>query len=519
MSTATGTGPTPDDLRHQPVLQAELRALLTNPGPAHLLISGPAACGQGLAARAIAHAMADGDTPVIVKVLPVELSTQFPSDAIDRLQEAHRAATGGVLYLPELESLLPDQNAVPLLAALRELIRSDVPVTVVLTGDKEAVDRLHALSPDLFLHFRHASVTALSLSQVVDLLVLSLRSSGIAVEPTFAQQALPLMRRLRVVGNLRNARLVSALTRHIVAYAALAGTTTIGAADLQLAAPEMFVTSRSQSGFQDLDELIGLSDVKNTVRLWMANSDLMIRREQLGLQTAGMGQHMVFKGPAGTAKTTVARVVGAILAETGVLASGHVIEVQRGDIIGDQPEQVARRMIELVKRAIGGVLFIDEAYTLSPQKGERDVGREAIDTLLKMMEDYREEFVVIVAGYPVEMEQFLNANPGLRSRFSRTLEFPAYSADELLQILDFQAAKRGFVVAREVHVALHQRLSLASHYPGFGNGRHMRNLLEAAIVRQGTRLGEEATDDDLRILLLADFEDPAAAPAERTTVL
>jgi SpoVK/Ycf46/Vps4 family AAA+-type ATPase len=219
---------------------------------------------------------------------------------------------------------------------------------------------------------------------------------------------------------------------------------------------------------------------------------------------------MVFKGPAGTAKTTVARIVGKILAETGVLSSGHLIEVQRADLVGDTLEQSARRTVEAVKRAIGGVLFVDEAYTLTSTDAGRDSGKEIVDTLLKLMEDYREEFVVIVAGYPLEMEQFLNSNPGLRSRFVRVLDFPSYSPDELLDILAYQAAKRGYVLGDGVREALVPRLELVSKYPGFGNGRHVRNQLEAAIVRQATRVNAESSDDELRMLTVADFADPTA---------
>jgi SpoVK/Ycf46/Vps4 family AAA+-type ATPase len=203
--------------------------------------------------------------------------------------------------------------------------------------------------------------------------------------------------------------------------------------------------------------------------------------------------------------------VGRILTETGVLSSGHLVEVQRADVIAEMLDQTARRMVEIVKRSLGGVLFIDEAYTLTASDSSRDSGREAVDTLLKLMEDYREEFVVIVAGYPLEMEGFLNSNPGLRSRFSRVLEFPSYVPDELIDILEFLSAQRGYQISPDVRAALTPRLSLVSQYPGFGNGRHVRNLLEAAIVRQATRVTPSSSDDDLRTLTLADFTDPAAA--------
>ena len=206
----------------------------------------------------------------------------------------------------------------------------------------------------------------------------------------------------------------------------------------------------------------------------------------------------------------MARIVARVLAETGVLSSGHLVEVDRSDLVSDRPELTARLVVDAVKRAIGGVLFIDEAYSLTSGKAsESGSGRAAVDTLLKLMEDYRDEFVVIVAGYPTEMETFLSSNPGLRSRVVKVLKFPSYEPEDLLSILDHMAAKRGYQIDPSVGPGLLPRLTLQSQYPGFGNGRHVRNMLDKAIELQGTRLDETSSDDDLRTLLPVDFAEQA----------
>lgn len=502
-------------IRFQQDLTAALTMVLSG-SPAHLCIGGPPGCGAGMAASSIARSKSSN---VTVRVLPADLAAESAPAALDRLRALWRSATDGVLYVRDLEELCADQFAVAVLEQLRLLMQDDASVTVVLAGDLDAVSRLRALNPDLHQRFAHARTVTFTLAQTAELLVSMLVERGLQPSPDFAEAVLPLLARVRATGNLRNARVARALADAAARPSSRPAGALLTPADIDVSDLPL-VSATGTDGLADLDALIGLSDVKATVRLWMANSEINARREQLGLVTAGMGQHMVFKGPAGTAKTTVARIVGRILTETGLLSSGHMIEVQRADLIAEQPEQTARRMVEIVKRALGGVLFIDEAYTLTSSADDdrtsaRDSGREAVDTLLKLMEDYREEFVVIVAGYPTEMENFLNSNPGLRSRFSRTLQFPAYETSELLAILDFLAAQRGYRVEQAVRDSLAPRLDLVSRYPGFGNGRHVRNLLEAAIVRQATRLTSASTDEDMRTLLLVDFTDPASVSSHR----
>ena len=496
---------------YQDALNRALAAMLRDSTPGHLLIAGPVGCGQSTAVRAIAERwrqLSGRTEPVIVRTHPGRLSFGFPGEAVRLLRELWESAEGGVLHVSDVESLLADRNAVPLLAQLREIAAGPQVASLVISGDYEAAAQVHALAPDLHAHMRPVRVNAMSSGQLAALLTRDLVDAGVQVDESFLADAEKLLRRVRPIGDLANSRIVRAVTRSTLRRSRPLESP-LAASDLDLAALRT-VDTREGAGFVELDGLIGLEDVKATVRQWVANFDVMTRREQLGLHAAGMGQHMVFKGPAGTAKTTVARIVGQVLAETGVLTSGHLIEVQRADLVGDMGEPTSRRVVDVVKRSLGGVLFIDEAYTLTSDATTQDSGKEAVDTLLKSMEDYREQFVVIVAGYPLEMEQFLNSNPGLRSRFPRVLNFPSYTPEELIQILRYLADKRGYHVDSDVIPTLESSLKMAVHYPYFGNGRHMRNLLESAISRQAGRLSTDSTDDEMRQLTWDDFHGETA---------
>lgn len=494
-------------MRQQKELMVAIATCLRGDAMPALCIAGPVGCGQDESVEYLAVKLRSKNKNRDLQVhamVPEELSWNTPAQSVEALREAWAKAEDGILYIHSLENIFADANALPILETLRILLAATTNVSLVVAGDAQAVAQLQAANPDLYNYFTHASVKALSPKQIGDLIVQRLKNANVQSTANFKNDLERNLRSAVGMGNLRNSRVARTLAVDLINKA---GSRSIDIRDLDLSVIKLDKSAGNSDGYEQLDNLIGLTDVKNTVKLWINNASLLSRREQLGLNTSGMGQHMIFKGPAGTAKTTVARIVGQMLAQTGGLASGHVVEVQKGDIISDMPDQTARRVIELVKRSIGGVLFIDEAYTLTNLKGERDAGREAIDTLLKTMEDHRDEFVVIAAGYPSEMEQFLNSNPGLRSRFVRVVEFPAYSSSELCLILTHLASERGYTIDPKVFIELEPRLKLASKYPGFGNGRHVRNQLETAIMRQGDRV--TALDDDtvLRTLTVSDFAD------------
>lgn len=258
----------------------------------------------------------------------------------------------------------------------------------------------------------------------------------------------------------------------------------------------------------ELADLIGLEQVKEQVRRLVAEVKADQLRSAAGMPKSGRSRHLVFLGNPGTAKTTVARLLARIYAELGALANGHLIEVSRADLIGEFIGQTAPKVTAKFNQATGGVLFIDEAYSLVPADSFRDFGHEAVSTLLKLMEDHRDEVVVIVAGYPREMNRFLESNPGLASRFPKTIEFGDYSDPELLSIFQLMADQAGFKLAPDFMNGV--RAMLPSPRPEtFGNGRFMRNLFEEAVSIQALRIVEldNPSPDDVVTLVRADLPD------------
>ncbi|MFF3615566.1 right-handed parallel beta-helix repeat-containing protein [Streptomyces sp. NPDC002580] len=259
----------------------------------------------------------------------------------------------------------------------------------------------------------------------------------------------------------------------------------------------------------ELDTLVGLESVKREVRALTDMIEVGRRRQQAGLKAASARRHLVFTGSPGTGKTTVARLYGEILASLGVLEKGHLVEVSRVDLVGEHIGSTAIRTQEAFDRARGGVLFIDEAYALSPEDSGRDFGREAIDTLVKLMEDHREAVVVIVAGYTAEMERFLTVNPGVASRFSRTITFDDYLPDELLRIVEQQAEEHEYRLGPGAAEALLKYFTAIPKGPAFGNGRTARQTFEAMVERHAGRVAQldEPSKDDLTLLYSEDLPD------------
>ncbi|QIB47377.1 right-handed parallel beta-helix repeat-containing protein [Streptomyces aureoverticillatus] len=280
-------------------------------------------------------------------------------------------------------------------------------------------------------------------------------------------------------------------------------------ADEQVAPAPAPPSRSSNAVLGELDTLVGLESVKREVRALTDMIEVGRRRQEAGLKAASVRRHLVFTGSPGTGKTTVARLYGEILASLGVLERGHLVEVSRVDLVGEHIGSTAIRTQEAFDRARGGVLFIDEAYALSPEDSGRDFGREAIDTLVKLMEDHREAVVVIVAGYTAEMNRFLSVNPGVASRFSRTITFGDYAPEELLRIVEQQAEEHEYTLGSGTGEALLKYFTAIPKGPSFGNGRTARQTFEAMVERHAGRAARLASPstDDLTLLYPEDLPD------------
>lgn len=263
----------------------------------------------------------------------------------------------------------------------------------------------------------------------------------------------------------------------------------------------------------ELNELIGLAGVKREVNNLINMVTVHNLRKESGLKTVDMSLHMVFSGNPGTGKTMIARLMARIYRSLGVLSKGQLVEVDRSGLVAGYVGQTATKTSEVVKKALGGVLFIDEAYTLTSGKGENDFGQEAVDTLLKAMEDQREDLVVIVAGYDGLMDKFIHSNPGLESRFNRYLHFDDYTIDEMMAILELQLKKGQYTLTDGARAAVRDYIELANTGSiAFGNARGVRNIFERLLIAQSNRLAtlESPTKEALMEITEADV---AAAEA------
>ena len=274
-----------------------------------------------------------------------------------------------------------------------------------------------------------------------------------------------------------------------------------------------------KSGMEELDELIGLKTVKHDVQELIGLAKVRKMREEKGMKAVPVSLHLVFSGNPGTGKTTVARILAKLYKEIGILSTGQLVETDRSGLVAGYVGQTAIKTQKKIQEAMGGVLFIDEAYTLN-QEGE-NFGQEAIDTILKAMEDHRDKFVVIVAGYTQLMKDFVESNPGLKSRFNKFFEFPDYTVEELQEIFMMQCSKYQYKLTPEAETAVRNEIVRLESSKGenFANAREVRNLFERIITNQARRVADiEGVDEETLTMIteedLVDLEDPAVPDAE-----
>ena len=260
---------------------------------------------------------------------------------------------------------------------------------------------------------------------------------------------------------------------------------------------------------EELESLVGLTTIKEDVKELMAFVKIQKLRKDAGLKSVPVSLHLVFTGNPGTGKTTVARIIGRLYKQIGVLSQGQLVEVDRSGLVAGYVGQTALKTQEQIEKTMGGVLFIDEAYALA-QKDDA-FGQEAIDTVLKAMEDHRDDLVVIVAGYTKPMEKFINSNPGLKSRFNKYFEFPDYTIDELEAIFNLNCKKYDYIVEEDAQKQIRARIvsRKMQRQDNFANAREVRNMFEDIITNQARRVAamENPTHDDMMLITVMDLSD------------
>lgn len=434
-----------------------------------------------------------------------------PGQTAPLVHEIVEMAIGGVLFIDEAYTLTQDRDqfgmeAVNTLLKLMEDYKEDI--IVIIAGYNDLMDDFIKSNPGLesrfTKHIHFPNYNAEELCQIFDMTCKKRQYACTDLAKSKAKELFARALHAREP-DFANGRFVRNVFEAAIAKQAgrISKLTVISKAEMQVITDEDIdfgkYSQDSAAAVANIEGLIGMKAIKDQVDSILDFMITQIKREKAGLEKSSVSGHMVFTGNPGTGKTTVARYMAGVLKNAGVLSRGNLVEVDRADLIGEYSGQTAPKTQEIVKKALGGVLFIDEAYSLTMQGDS--YGQEAVATLLKMMEDNREDLIVIVAGYTDLMKNFIDSNPGLQSRFNTYLEFPDYDVNELVEIFYFFCAKEKYNLLDECEpkVRAYFENLVANKEANFANARNARNLYEKTLLKQASRMAklDDATAEDL----------------------
>ena len=448
------------------------------------------------------------------------LVAEYVGHTAKKTEEVFKSALGGVLFVDEAYAIASDgssfgQEAVDTLVKLIEDYRGEI--VVILAGyEKEMKDFLKAnsgLESRFPLRINFPDYSADDLFNI-GLKMIEGKGFVLAEESVklFKEQIYTLHK--HSTAHSGNGRMVRNYIDELVRnQSSRIATSDVSSSEMNMILPEDIVVKKSvNTGFdleKEFENVIGLDSVKNYIRSLNARLRMQEERRKVGLQVdSTQTMHMIFKGNPGTGKTMMARTVANVLYNMGVIRTNKLVETDRAGLVAGYVGQTAIKTTEVIQSALDGVLFIDEAYALA-QGGENDFGREAIDTLVKLMDDNRDRLVVILAGYSNDMDNFLMKNAGLKSRFANIIEFPDYTTDELVEIAEKQYNSKGYVIDEDAKNVLRNIFDIAKQNPQFGNGRYVRNVFEKSVNNQALRLSVDMdlTKEELITITAEDIKE------------